>query len=147
MPFLVIDSSLPLGDGPPVNELLVVIILCNVDQHTVSREKLVIPQQIGVKAKDGDISWQAAEHPVCVFPADDRLPPDADGMLLLRPNKRIGCGVPYRDGALPPGRCIPSGGRAAPERSGIRYAGRNGGPAEVTLGDGLRNFSYRPRLS
>ena len=74
MPFLVIDSSLPLGDDPPVNELPVVIILCNVDQHTVSREKLVIPQQIGVKAKDGDISWQAAEHPVCVLPADDRLP-------------------------------------------------------------------------
>ena len=63
MSFFIIGVSLPLGDDPPANELSVVIILGNMDQYAISREKLVVPQQIGVEAKDSDIIRQTAKHP------------------------------------------------------------------------------------
>lgn len=90
----------PLGDDPPIDQLPVVVILGNMDQHTVPREELVIPQQIGVKAKNGDIIGQAAEHPAGVLPADDRLSPAANGVPVLRPDEGIGGGVPHRDREL-----------------------------------------------
>ena len=94
------------------------------DQHAVPREKLVIPQEIGVKAEDSNIIRQAAEHPACVFPADNRLPPTPNGVAVLRPDEGIGGWRPApRWTASPPGCCTPSGGRAVPDRGGTRFAG------------------------
>ena len=94
-------NALPLRNDPPVNQLAVVIILGNMDQHAVPREELVVPQQVGVKAEDGNIIGQAAEHPAGVLPADDRLSPAANGVPVLRPDEGIGGGVPHRDRELP----------------------------------------------
>lgn len=100
VPFLTYKLS-PLRDDPPVNQLAVIIVLGNMDQHAVPREKLVVPQQIGIEAENSDIIGQAAEHPACVLPADDRLPPAANRMPVLRPDEGIGGSVPHRDGQLP----------------------------------------------
>ena len=70
------------------------------DQHAVPREELVIPQKVGIKAEDGDIIGQTAEHPACILPADDRLSPAANGVPVFRPDKGIGGGVPHRDREL-----------------------------------------------
>lgn len=100
LPFTKLSKISPLGNDSPVNQLAVVIVLGNMDQHAVPREKLVVPQQIGVKAEDSDIIGQAAEHPAGVLPADDRLSPAANGVPVLRPDKGIGGGVPHRDREL-----------------------------------------------
>lgn len=130
-------NALPLGNDPPVNQLPVVIILGNMDQHTVPREELVIPQQIGVKAKNGDIIGQAAEHPAGVLPADDRLSPAANGVPVLRPDKGIGGGVPHRDRELsfPAVVLLQAAGQLL---AGAVLVSQvcDGGSAEIPLGEG-----------
>lgn len=95
MSFFIIGVSLPLGDDPPANELSVVIILGNMEQYAISREKLVVPQQIGVEAKDSDIIRQTAKHPVYVLPTDNRLSPALNEASVFR----LG-GVPHRGGGF-----------------------------------------------
>ena len=54
MSFFIIGVSLPLGDDPPINQLPVVVIPGNMNQHAVPREELVIPQQVGVAVRRPD---------------------------------------------------------------------------------------------
>ena len=130
-------KALPFGNDPPVNELPVVIILSNMDQHAVPREKLVVPQQIGIEAENSDIIGQAAEHPAGVLPADDRLPPAADRVAVLRPGEGIGGGVPHRDRelSLPAAVLLQAAGQFL---AGAVLVSQvcDGGPAEVPLGEG-----------
>ena len=39
-----IEINLPFRDNPSIDQLPIVIVLGNMDQHAVPREKLVVPQ-------------------------------------------------------------------------------------------------------
>lgn len=83
------------------------------DQHAIPREKLVIPQQVGIEAEDGNIIGQAAEHPSRILSADNCLAPTPNRVPLLRLDEGVRSSVPYRNGQLPfPAAVLLSDGRA-----------------------------------